>query len=88
MTDSPRVTPSDMAHGHARPALPGSLVGFGDPVIDVLSRVSEAFLASISADEGGSVLVSESEMAALRADAIAHPDTNGAEARCCIRVSL
>lgn len=66
---------------HARASLPGCLVGFGDPVVDIMVRVSEAFLSTVG-DEGGSVLVSEEEISKLRADSAANPDTNGGEARC------
>lgn len=66
---------------HARAKLPGALVGFGDPVVDIMVRVSEAFLASIGAEEGGSMLVSQQEMDQLRSAALDHPDTQGGEAR-------
>ena len=61
--------------------MPGCLIAFGDPVVDIMTRLrSRDFLASIGADEGGSMLVSQQEMQSLRTDALAHPDTDGGEA--------
>lgn len=58
------------------------LACFGDPVVDILVRCSQAFMRSINAKEGGSQLVSPTEMAQLRADALNHADTEGPEVRC------
>jgi hypothetical protein len=58
------------------------LACFGDPVVDILVRCSHAFLQSVSAEEGGSQLVSPADMAQLRSDALKHPDTQEPEVRC------
>ena len=58
------------------------LTCFGDPVVDIVIRCSHAFMRSIGAEEGGSQLVSPTEMAQLRDAALNHPDTEGPQVRC------
>ena len=58
------------------------LACFGDPVVDIVVRCSQAFLQSVSAEEGGSQLVSPADMAQLRSDALKHTDTQEPEVRC------
>ena len=58
------------------------LACFGDPVVDVMVRCSHAFMRGIGAEEGGSQLVSPTEMAQLHDDVLNHPDIEGPQIRC------
>ena len=63
----------------------GGIVCVGDPCVDIMLRVSEAFLHSIDAQIGGATLVDSEEMVRIRSAAAAHPDTQGGEERCAVR---
>jgi hypothetical protein len=41
------------------------VVGLGDPVCDIVAHVSDAYLATISDEPGGCLMVKPEEMAAL-----------------------
>ena len=61
------------------------IVCVGDPCVDIMLRVSKAFLHSINAQIGGAMLVDSEEMDRIRSAAAAHPDTQGGEKRCAVR---
>ena len=51
---------------------PVLVMGLGDPVMDILASVTPNFVASVTAEPGGSFAVCPAEMAELMARASAH----------------
>ena len=70
------------ATGNNARCVQGGIICIGDPCVDIMLRISEAFLHSIDAQIGGATLVDSEEMDRIRSAAAAHPDTQGGEERC------